>query len=54
MEQIVICGNMVELQELKSVKIITTDSFKESLRNAMGVVTPVLPRRVVLYAAKAK
>jgi hypothetical protein len=52
MEQIVICGNRVELQEVKTVQAISAESFKQSLRKTMGVVTPVLPKRVVLYAAK--
>jgi hypothetical protein len=52
MEQIVICGDRVELQEVKTVQTISTENFKQSLRKTMGVVTPVLPKRVVLYAAK--
>jgi len=52
MEQIVICGNRVELQEVKTVQAISAESFKQSLRKTMGVVTPVMPKRVVLYAAK--
>jgi hypothetical protein len=30
-EQIVICGNRVELQEVKIVQSISTESFKQSL-----------------------
>ncbi len=52
MEQIVICGNRVELQEVQSVKAITTSAFVQSLRRTMGTVTPVLPKQVVMYAAK--
>lgn len=52
MEQIVICGNRVELQEVQPVKTITTSAFIQSLRRTMGTVTPILPKQVVMYAAK--
>ncbi len=52
MEQIVICGNRVELQEVQSIRTITTTAFRQSLRRTMGIVTPILPKDVILYAAK--
>ena len=52
MDEILITGGKIVLRSVQELKTVTVDDFYESLLQSAGVRTPVLPERVVFYAAK--
>ena len=52
MDEILISGGKVVLRSVQEIKTVTVDDFYESLSQSAGIRTPVLPERVIFYAAR--
>ncbi len=52
MDEILITGGRAVLRSVQEVKAVSIDDFYEELAKSAGVRTPVLPERVVFYAAR--
>ena len=52
MDEILITGGKVVLRSVQETKTVTVDDFYESLSQSAGIRTPVLPERVIFYAAR--
>lgn len=52
MDEILITGGKVVLRSVQETKTVTVDDFYESLSLSAGIRTPILPERVIFYAAK--
>ncbi|HCE42893.1 MAG TPA: hypothetical protein DET40_05045 [Lentisphaeria bacterium] len=54
MDEILITGGKVVLRSVQETRTVTVDDFFESLSRSAGVRTPVLPERVIFYAARSE
>ena len=52
MDEILITGGKVVLRSVQETRTVTVDDFYESLSLSAGIRTPILPERVIFYAAK--
>jgi len=52
MDEILITGGRAVLRSVQEVKAVSIDDFYEELAKSAGVRTPVLPERVIFYAAR--
>ena len=54
MDEILITGGKVVLRSVQETKTVTVDDFYAALSQSAGLRTPVLPERVIFYAAKSE
>lgn len=54
MDEILITGGKVVLRSVQETKTVTVDDFYEAMSRSTGVRTPVLPERVIFYAARGE
>ena len=54
MDEILITGGKVVLRSVQETKTVTVDDFYEAMSRSAGVRTPVLPERVIFYAARGE
>ncbi len=54
MDEILITGGKVVLRSVQETKTVTVDDFYAALSQSAGLRTPVLPERVIFYAAKCE
>ncbi len=52
MDEILITGGKVVLRSVQETKTVTVDDFYGALAQSAGLRTPVLPERVIFYAAR--
>ncbi|MCX6984082.1 MAG: hypothetical protein NT118_04925, partial [Lentisphaerae bacterium] len=54
MDEILITGGKVVLRSVQETKTVTVDDLYAALSQSAGLRTPVLPERVIFYAAKSE
>lgn len=52
MDEIIISGNKVSLRNVQEIKNLNVEDFYGKLSMSVGVRTPILPEKVICYAAK--
>ncbi len=54
MDEILITGGRAVLRSVQEAKAVTIDDFYDELARSAGVRTPILPERVIFYAARSE